>query len=196
MSPIFFHTRNLCRKNFSRTKIKLLFTKHKFDSSLIHGAAKICRRGGIQVLTCNPVSRKMQPFPTSFWLTCPFLIKRASKIESQGGVKELEIYMKNSGVKNKYSEYNIFHQVIRIKLMGKIKCESMRRFKNKIFRNLIRGGIGGIMRNNTNDFLTVKCLHLQVASFLALGTHPASDWLEKHKLNAECPADYDCVFIK
>ena len=162
----------------------------RFDPSLIIDAKK-CRFNHIQVLICRPVGKKLRPFPTSFWLTCPYLIKLAGKIEADGGVKELEKFLIENKLKKKWHEYNFLHQLIRLKFMEKHTAEFMRKFHGKIFRALIRGGVGGI---NYFGNVNVKCLHLQTASFIALNHHPASDWLKSKGL---CPgADCDKILCK
>jgi hypothetical protein len=37
----------------------------------------------------HPVLENGAPFPTLFWLTCPILVKRASKLEAQGRMNDL-----------------------------------------------------------------------------------------------------------
>lgn len=182
-SPIFFN-------ELQKLKYAFLTKKQNFDESLILAAAKRCSKGHVQVLLCKPFNRNNTPFPTSFWLTCPYLIKLASSIESNGGVKNLENFISNSGVKRQYFLYNIFHQVLRIKILGENKIFFLRKYKNKIFNDLIRTGIGGI-KYNIN--LNVKCIHLQTASFLALGFHPAKVWLKSQGLCNECKDDYYCI---
>ena len=156
--------------------------KQRFDVSLIAGV-KRCRYGKIQVIICRPFSRKARPFPTTFWLVCPYLIKLAGKIESSGGVHELEEYIISHNLVHEWRKYNILHQVIRLKLSGKFTNKFMFKFKRKIFREVMRGGIGGI---RASEGVNVKCLHLQTASFIALGHHPAGEWLRSKGLCEDC----------
>jgi len=158
----------------------------RFDPSLVIDAEK-CRFNYPQVLICRPVGKKFRPFPTSFWLVCPYLIKLAGKIEAGGGVKELENFLIKNKLEKKWHEYNFLHQLIRIKLMNKNQAKFMRKFHGKIFKSLIRGGVGGINYNFEN--VNVKCLHLQTASFIALNHHPASEWLKSKGLCLEAYCD-------
>lgn len=41
------------------------------------------------VIENHPVMEDGSPFPTLFWLTCPLLVKRASKLESEGWMASL-----------------------------------------------------------------------------------------------------------
>jgi len=52
-----------------------------------------------------------------------------------------------------------------------------------IFDRLRLSGIGGI---GSPVGMRMKCLHLQVASWLALGEHPAEGWLKGRLAEFEC----------
>ena len=130
---------------------------------------------------CRPFGRKI--FPTSFWLKCPYLVKLAGKIESLGGVHELEEYIASHGLIHEWRKYNIIHQSLRVILGGRYENDFARRYRAKIFRDIMRGGVGGIL---VGDGVNVKCLHLQTASYLGLNFHPASEWLKAHGLFGEC----------
>ena len=160
-----------------------VFNKRRFDPSLIIDVKK-CRFNYAQVITCRPFSDKLRPFPTTFWLVCPHLIKLAGKIESQGGVNELENFLKTNNLHKQWHEYNFLHQLIRLKLINKNLSNFMRKYHGKIFHSLIRGGIGGIRYEYEN--INVKCLHLQTSSFIALGHHVAEKWLKEKNLCGDC----------
>ena len=172
-SPVF------CAKEFEK----------KFDRSLII-SCKNCKFGFTQVLICKPFDKHGRPFPTTFWLTCPYLIKQAGKIESGGGVHDLERYIISKGLKREWQKYNLIHQELRLKLLSKNLIKFMRKYHNKVFKSLIRSGIGGIKYDNENVY--VKCLHLQTASYLGLGFHFAEKWLNEKGL---C-GDFECNAVK
>ena len=165
-------------------KLVLRFSdkKQKFDAGIISGGVR-CRFGHVQVLVCRPFSCRLRPFPTTFWLTCPYLIKRAGMIESHGVVKGLEDYMTSHGLIHEWRKYNYLHQVIRIMLMNKFHCRYTRKYHAAKFRSVMHSGIGGI---KYCENISVKCLHLQTASFIALGRHPGSEWLREKNLCGEC----------
>ena len=152
--------------------------KQRFDPSLIAGCVR-CRHGGIQVLVCRPFSVRLRPFPTTFWLTCPYLVRRAGMIESQGGVRELEEYMTRNNMLHEWREYNLQHQAVRFGLMGESFRRYMCRYQAKIFRSVMCSGIGGM---KLGENITVKCLHLQTAAYIGLGRHPGSEWLKSKGL--------------
>ena len=61
----------------------------RFDPSLVLGTGPRCRFGGVRVLVCAPLAG-LRPFPTTFWLVCPWLVRRAgafgpSRIGWSGG---------------------------------------------------------------------------------------------------------------
>ena len=157
-------------------------SKQRFDPDIIAGAVR-CRFGRIQVLVCRPFSRNGRPFPTTFWLVCPYLSRLAGQIEAQHGVHELEGYMRSNNLGREWRDYSLKHQVIRLRLLDGNTCRVMRRFKGKIFRALMRSGIGGMKQGET---ISVKCLHLQTASFIAMNYHPAAEWLKSKGLYGDC----------
>ena len=140
-----------------------------------------CRFGHVRVQVCRPWGRK--PFPTSFWLVCPYLVRLAGKIESMGGVRELEEYIVSHGLVHEWRRYNLMHQVIRLRLGGMRVNGFMRRCRGRIFRDVMRGGVGGI---RVGEGVNVKCLHLQAASLIGTGHHPAETWLKDKGLTGDC----------
>lgn len=178
-SPIFLHEIKTLENIYSDKK-------HRFDSSLVIASGRRCRFNHVQVIICAPVSCKpcLRPFPTSFWLTCPYLIKLAGKIESQGGVTQLEEYIKSNGLIHDWTRYNLLHQIIRAGLINNNLREFLMRHRSNLFWNLMRGGVGGIKYKAGE--VNAKCLHLQTASFLALNYHPAEEWLKSKLLYGSC----------
>ena len=104
-------------------------------------------------------------------------------IEAQGGVRGLEAYMTSRGMLHEWRHYNYIHQVIRLSLIDKHSCRYIRKYHAHVFRSVMRSGIGGM---KYGEGICVKCLHLQTASLLVLGRHPASEWLREKGLSDEC----------
>ena len=48
-----------------------------------------CHLGIPMAIESHPVLDDGSPFPTLFWLTCPMLVKRASKLEAAGRMRDL-----------------------------------------------------------------------------------------------------------
>ena len=63
------------------------------------------------------------------------------------------------------------------------------RYARRRFDALRRGGVGGIADSGRP---TVKCIHLQMASYLGTGFHPASDWMSERIARWECAEGF-CV---
>ena len=165
----------------------LKFDNKNFDKTLILDkvSCKGCVHSKICVLVCKPLTQKLKPFPTSFWLVCPYLMRIAGELESQGGVRELEAWLAAHNKFKEWREFNLLHQQIRLSMLNNKNFLS--RCKPEIYRSLRRGGVGGINYLDLNNKIYAKCLHLQLASFIALNYHPAAEWL-REKLGNRCPA--------
>ncbi len=113
-----------------------------------------------------------KPFPTLYWLTCPHLRKKVSKLESEGWIKRFEeIIQKDENFKERLVRA---HLQIREKRESLIKDESIRKVLQRV-------GSGGI-RNLTR----VKCLHLHLADFLAGIDNPVGEMVWKMIDEKEC----------
>jgi hypothetical protein len=53
------------------------------------GVARRCHLGVPMVIENHPRLHDGSPFPTTFWLTCPLLIKRVGTLESRGMLSEV-----------------------------------------------------------------------------------------------------------
>lgn len=154
---------------------------HRFDPSLIRGASSRCRFGGVRVLVCAPLAG-LRPFPTTFWLVCPWLVRKAGAVEAEGGVRRLEEWLTRRAP-GEWRPYNREHQLIRLKLMSPQERELLRRFRPGLWDRLRRAGVGG---TRCGSEIRVKCLHLQTASWLALSRHPGGPWLKGEGLDGDC----------
>ena len=140
----------------------------RFDLSIVYAVAARCSFGFPQVLVCRPHRRKGSPFPTLFWLTCPFLDRKCGELESLQKISELEEVFKS-----KKTEVALWHERY-IFLRKSISLKDID----------ISTGVGGI---NWHDVpYAVKCLHLQTATWLGLRYHPALDWLKEQLEVTEC----------
>ncbi|MCL2767148.1 MAG: DUF501 domain-containing protein [Synergistaceae bacterium] len=151
--------------------------KRKFDPNLILGVTSRCLYGKPQVILCKSLHNGL-PFPNSFWLSCPFFVKMAGQLESLGGVKKLETYIKENS-KAEWKEYNRLHVKIRINLTSEVELNILKKNNLSLYKSLYDGniGIGGI---RINEEVQVKCLHLQMASLLSLGFHPGQGWFKEN----------------
>ena len=145
------------------------------------GVARRCRWGFPQVLVCQPL-RRMKPFPTSFWLVCPFLLRSVGTVESGGGVAELK--RESLGSAREWREYHLLHALLRLSMLPASQRAYLRSRRRPIYRAVCARGAGGSAYSR--DPIAVKCLHLQAASFMALGHHPMSGWLVSRVSEWEC----------
>lgn len=171
--------------------VSLQMKGRRFDSSVVIGTARRCIFGFPSVIACSPL-RDGKPFPTTFWLTCPHLVKVCGALESEGAVTELE--RRRLEHPALWMEYNLFHARLRLLLVEPASARFLRKYRGGVWETLRRGGAGGI------DYLSparggAKCLHLQAASWLALGFHPAGSYLHKALVPLYCaaPAASGCV---
>jgi uncharacterized protein len=58
--------------------------------------ARRCHLGVPMVIENSPVLEDGSPFPTLFWLTCPMLVKRASRLEADGRMTEYSTRLQES----------------------------------------------------------------------------------------------------
>ncbi len=114
--------------------------------------ANYCSYGFPVVIKAFPVLDD-KPFPTLYWLTCPFLIRKISSIESNGGILRYEEILRSDfELYSEHVESNIKAREMIRKLVGD-RAEIMRRFE-------------GIWIGGIKDIRYLKCLHLHVAYHL------------------------------
>ncbi len=176
----------------------LLFRDHRvlalsmegrnFSTDLVLGVAKRCRFGFPQVLLCSSL-RKGYPFPTNFWLACPWLQERCASLESLSGVSSLEKYLAEKTSSPSWIAWHMAHVRVRLALLESGCVSFMRRYRSGWWRALTRRGIGG---SELRLPPRVKCLHLQMASCLALGWHPGEVWIRREFPVFSCPSPGRC----
>jgi uncharacterized protein len=113
--------------------------------------ARRCHLGVPMVIENDPRLEDGSPFPTLFWLTCPVLIKRASRLESEGRMTEL-------------SEKLLRDDAMRGRLEEAIEQYLGRRDSHEVLPDAGAPQGGGPDR--------VKCLHAHLAHELADGPNP------------------------
>lgn len=157
----------------------------RFDANLVYAVAARCSHGCPQVTVCYPVARGGKPFPTLFWLTCPYLSRVCGVLESSQRVSELEgIFVKIT------SEVEAWHEryaSIRSRVLNE-QSDRLTEAEILSVSKLTDGyGVGGINWRAMPS--AAKCLHLQTATMLGLGSHPAEEWLRAKLGTMEC----DCA---
>jgi uncharacterized protein len=112
--------------------------------------ARRCHLGVPMVIENAPRLEDGSPFPTLFWLTCPILVKRVSKLESDGRMAEMTERLRDRG--------------LRARLEDAIERYVKRRDGHEVLNDSGAPPGGGPDR--------VKCLHAHMAHELADGPNP------------------------
>ena len=116
---------------------------------------RLCDWGFPQVIESSLISDG-RPFPTLFWLTCPFLKEEVSRLESKGMISHFEKRIEHD--KSFATAFFDAHRETTL-LKEKILCEASVSEESR--RLILDRGIGGI-----RNLKKVKCLHLHLANYL------------------------------
>ena len=153
-----------------------------FGESDVLAVARRCRFGFPQAVVSAPLSRGMKPFPTLFWLTCPFLKRRCGELESMQKIAELEKLF--ASMADDVARYHADYAALRFSLIPEEAKRALAGENPAMLAVLAESGVGGI--NYAGGCCAPKCLHLQTAAWLGMGRHPAAAWLESEIGPLEC----------
>ncbi len=103
------------------------------------------------VVESHPLLEDGSPFPTTFWLTCPILLKRVSRLEAAGAMAEMTDSLGRDAA-------------LRDRLAGALDRYRARRDSHLVIKESGGAPGGGPDR--------VKCLHAHVAHELADPPNP------------------------
>lgn len=119
---------------------------------------KRCIFGYPQVIKCAP-DIKNKPFPTLYWLTCPYINKQIDKLENKGMIRDISNIISNdNNLKKKYIEITEKYIKERIDFFYEL-------FPDKKINSILENtGIGGI--RNWKHELNIKCIHLHFAYYM------------------------------
>ncbi len=121
-----------------------------------------CSYGYPQVIRVQPLIDR-EPFPTLYWLTCPYLAKEIDRLEADGWVGRLERRMnEDPQLGTEMAQAHARYIVERTAMLT--DTEHIELESSGMRRSLLEKGIGGIA-----DRRRLKCLHLHVAHHLASG---------------------------
>ena len=117
-----------------------------------------------------PLIRDGEPFPTLYWLTDPVLTPQITALEYQGGVGRAELLLReNEEVRAIFLDQHRRYRSARWGVATSAEQElAISRGYEKKLREV---GIGGVA-----DLLSVKCLHLHVAHYLATHDNVIGKW--------------------
>ncbi len=125
----------------------------------ILGIAARCPYGYPQVIVVHPLIAGA-PFPTTYWLTCPFLVRAIDRLEAAGTIKELEARIRaDHALAARFAHAHRMYIAARLALLTPQERDYLE--QTGMLASLTTRGIGG-----TADFTRIKCLHMHVAHAL------------------------------
>jgi len=130
--------------------------------------ARTCPYGYPQVTVNHPLRREgdlFEVFPTLFWLTCPYLVEGVSRLESAGWVRRMERRLKADPELAR--QYALAHKAYRRERLGLLTPEERKFLCERGAWAAVETGVAGLHNPSR-----VKCLHAQLAHFLARGENP------------------------
>ena len=152
------------------------------------GVGLRCPAGYPRVIVTKPVVEPGQVFPTTYWLTCPHLVKEVSRLESQGLVGELtERALHDADFARELVEAHEEYKAARQALLSPEEWETLKKEYPEQYASLQESGIAGIKNPG------VKCLHAHLAHYLVGGRNPVGRivWeLIKEKACTQSPCQY------
>jgi hypothetical protein len=151
----------------------------------LHSVIKRCKYGypvAIQSLPYKKENGKILPFPTTFWLTCPYLKREISKLESSGYISKARELLNDKDILKKFEEARNITIKTRMSMVNK---------DFKYYSYLENLGIAG----SKND-LFVKCLHVHVANYFKTKINPIGKWVLEKLEKEECSDCECCKFSK
>lgn len=144
-------------------------------------ASARCSYGAPVALLCSPIvartgrkaesESQAEPFPTLFWLTCPYLKERVGRLE--GGQAFLDIRKRiaeDVGFESKLKEAAEEYGRIRRKLYEELPGELKGLISEQATKDLLNSGPGGV-----KDYRNIKCLHIHLANFISGMDDPAGE---------------------
>jgi len=147
----------------------------------VRGIAVRCEYGYPQVVVVHPIVEG-KPFPTTYWLTCPYLARKIDRIEARGMIREIEARLRAdpdfaARVEAAHRDYIN----TRLQLLSPQARTELDR--TGLLAPLETRGIGG-----TADFSRIKCLHMHVAHALA-AANPVGALVLAGIPDRACPPD-------
>ncbi|MCX7750589.1 MAG: DUF501 domain-containing protein [Candidatus Bipolaricaulota bacterium] len=144
-----------------------------------------CPYGYPQVVLTHPLHRTdggFVVFPTLFWLTCPFLTAEVARLESAGAVKRYEARLAADPALA--ARYQAAHDAYRRERNSLLSPKDWEFLEEVGARDRLETGIAGL-GNPTR----VKCLHAQLAQFLARGENPIGEAVASELPRLFCPPE-------
>jgi len=123
------------------------------------------------------VPARWAPFPTVYWLTCPYVRSAVATFESQGMIEDVRRRIREDAeFRREYEDANTRYASQRMWLLDAADRARLRIDAEKdgpgagVLRVMEESGIGG-----SADWTGVKCLHMNVADFMAGNANPVGE---------------------
>jgi hypothetical protein len=129
-----------------------------------------CRYGYPQVISVHPVVDG-KPFPTTFWLTCPHLVRAVNRLEATGWIGRFEARIQRDPALA--AAYEAAHRRAIAARDARLSSDERQALEDeRRLASLLERGVGGLA-----DRHRVKCLHMHLAQTLAevaMGAEPGA----------------------
>jgi exopolyphosphatase/guanosine-5'-triphosphate,3'-diphosphate pyrophosphatase len=145
-----------------------------------------CRFGAPQVVVNSPLllenkpvrelpgddtNRKVEVFPTLFWLTCPYLRSAIGRLESAGWVKRIKDKLAaDQGFRSELQKAHEKTAQIRKSMLPEETINKLMELYPRQWQVIEQTGIAGMRPEGITE--SVKCLHAHFADYLALKSNP------------------------
>ena len=140
-----------------------------------------CAYGYPVVVRVHPVVDG-RPFPTLYWLTCPYLSTHIDRLESAGWIGRLEERLAvDDAFAERYRAAQASYVDRRRALLSDEECRELA--ARGMLESLSERGIGGIRETNR-----LKCLHVHVAHAL-VSANPVGETVLRKVARVECPPE-------
>jgi hypothetical protein len=144
----------------------------------VRAVLKRCKEGFPQVVVNSPLLPSTVPFPTVYWLTCPFLNRKIAVLENDGWIDRFQrMLAKDDCFQKAFSLSQEGYIEIRRRMVAEMT--DLPGYAKEVLTHV---GIGGVA-----DLSRVKCLHAHYAHFLATGGNPIGERLGELIGKDDCP---------
>ena len=138
-------------ESIKKNDIDIIRKQIKREPDNLIGIKKRCPQGRPVVVVTSPFSEENGVFPTTYWLSCPFLVKLISQLEDEGLIRDLtEKLDKDQEFKNKLEKCHQKYAQKRLSLLNKDQIETIKSISKDILKVIKNSGIGGIRKKEIN----------------------------------------------
>ncbi len=149
-------------KDINEKELKILKNQLDREPENVNKIEVYCDKNRPMVLSTLPFRKGKQVLPTLYWLSCPFLVKKISKLEDQGFIKKLTKKVQlDPCFKKKLKKAHKIYAAKRFSLLSCRQIKEIKKISDDILDVIKNSGVGGIREKEG-----VKCLHTHLADYL------------------------------